>query len=115
MLYKKDHNEILGFMDLQINQYAKLQIGSEIFRFVVAGCHETNSTILAKWKAFSDETINIYPREVQYYFEHTLRLPEELRTHLLAYVKWYKNAPFFDIQFKHRFIESELLNTELWK
>ncbi|GET61382.1 hypothetical protein RIR_jg23595.t1 [Rhizophagus irregularis DAOM 181602=DAOM 197198] len=45
---RKDHNEILGFMDLQINQYAKLQIGSEIFRSVVAGCHETNSTILAK-------------------------------------------------------------------
>ncbi|GET50605.1 hypothetical protein GLOIN_2v1775288 [Rhizophagus irregularis DAOM 181602=DAOM 197198] len=113
MLYEKDHDEILGFMDLQINQHARLQIGSEIFGSVIAGCHETNSTILAKWKAFSDETIDIYPGEVQYYFEHTLRLPEGSRTHLLAYVKWYKNAPSSDIRFKHRFIEPELSNTEL--
>ncbi|GET58089.1 uncharacterized protein LOC107356306 [Rhizophagus irregularis DAOM 181602=DAOM 197198] len=115
MLYEKDHDEILGFMDLQINQHARLQIGSEIFGSVIAGRHETNSTILAKWKAFSDETIDIYPGEVQYYFEHTLRLPEGSRTHLLAYVKWYKNAPSSDIRFKHRFIEPELSNTELWK
>ncbi|CAB5196424.1 unnamed protein product [Rhizophagus irregularis] len=101
-------------MDLQINQHAR-QIGSEIFGSVIAGRHETNSTILAKWKAFSDETIDIYPGEVQYYFEHTLRLPEGSRTHLLAYVKWYKNAPSSDIRFKHRFIEPELSNTELWK
>ncbi|CAG8747707.1 7317_t:CDS:2, partial [Rhizophagus irregularis] len=42
-------------------------------------------------------------------------LPEGSRTHLLAYVKWYKNAPSSDIRFKHRFIEPELSNTELWK
>lgn len=115
MLYEKGQDEILGFMDLQINQHARLQIGAEIFGSVVAGRHETNSTILAKWRAFSDESIDIYPGEVQYYFEHTLRLPEGSRTHLLAYVKWYKNAPSSDIRFKHRFIVPEVSNTELWK
>jgi hypothetical protein len=43
---------------------------------MISGRHEKNTTILAKWKAFSDESIDIYSGEVQYYFEHTLRLPE---------------------------------------
>ena len=115
ILYDKDQEEILGFMDLQINQHARLQIGAEIFGSMISGRHEKNTTILAKWKAFNDETIDIYPGEVQYYVEHTLILPEGPRTHLLAYVKWYKNAPSSDIRFKHRFMEPEISNTELWK
>ena len=115
ILYNKDQEEILGFMDLQINQHARLQIGAEIFGSTISGRHEKNTTILAKWKAFNDESIDVYPGEVQYYFEHTLRLPEGPRTHLLAYVKWYKNAPSSDIRFKHRFMEQEISNTELWK
>ena len=86
-LYDKDQEEILGFMDLQINQHARLQIGAEIFGSMISGRHEKNTTILAKWKAFNDESIDVYPGEVQYYFEHTFRLPESPRTHLLAYVK----------------------------
>ncbi|PKY56565.1 hypothetical protein RhiirA4_476956 [Rhizophagus irregularis] len=114
-LYEKDQEDILGFMDLQINQYARLKIGAEIFGSMISGRHEKNATILAKWKAFNDESIDIYPGEVQYYFEHTLNLPDGPRTHLLAYVKWYKNAPSSDIRFKHRFMEPEISNTELWK
>lgn len=115
ILYEKEKDEILGFMDLQINQHARLQIGAEIFGSMISARHEKNSTILAKWKAFNDESTDIYPGEVQYYFEHTLKLPEGPRTHLLAYVKWYKNAPSSDIRFKHRFLEPEISNTELWK
>ncbi|CAB5354127.1 unnamed protein product [Rhizophagus irregularis] len=87
ILYEKEQNEILGFMDLVIDQYARLQIAS------------------------NDDSVDIYPGDVQYYFEHTLRLPEGLRKHLLAYVKWYKSAPSSDIRFKHRFIEPEISNT----
>ncbi|GBB91155.1 hypothetical protein RclHR1_01830014 [Rhizophagus clarus] len=102
-------------MDLQINQYARLQIGAKIFGSMISVHHEKNLTILAKWKAFNDESTDIYPGEVQYYFEYTLKLPEGLKIHFLAYVKWYKNAPSSDIWFKHRFMEPEILNTELWK
>jgi hypothetical protein len=28
--------------------------------------------------------------------------------YLLVYIKWYKNAPISDIQFKHRFMEPEI-------
>ena len=64
---------------------------------------------------FNDESIDIYPVEVQYYFEHTLRLSEGSRKHLLAYIKWYKNAPSSGIRFKYSFMEPEISNTELWK
>lgn len=63
-------------MNLLVNQHARLQIGSKIFGSIISGRHEKNSTILAKWKAFNDKSIDIYPGEVQYYFEHTLKLPE---------------------------------------
>ncbi|GET53855.1 uncharacterized protein LOC114543330 [Rhizophagus irregularis DAOM 181602=DAOM 197198] len=115
ILYEKEQNEILGFMDLVIDQHARLQIGAEIFGSMISGHQEKNVTILAKWKASNDDSVDIYPGDVQYYFEHTLRLPEGPRKHLLAYVKWYKSAPSSDIRFKHRFIEPEISNTELWQ
>jgi hypothetical protein len=39
-------------MDLVIDQHARLQIGAEIFRFIILDHYEKNTTILAKWKAF---------------------------------------------------------------
>ncbi|GET67022.1 hypothetical protein RIR_jg25870.t3 [Rhizophagus irregularis DAOM 181602=DAOM 197198] len=63
----------------------------------------------------NDDSVDTYPGEVQYYFEHALRFPEGTKTHLLAYVKWYKPAPSSSIQFKHSFMEPEISNTELWK
>jgi hypothetical protein len=37
ILYEKDQDEILGFMDLQINQHSRMQIGAEIFGSVMSG------------------------------------------------------------------------------
>jgi hypothetical protein len=115
VLYEKEEEEILGYMDLMFNQHARLQIGAEIFGSMISSQHEKNATILAKWKAANDDSTDVYPGEVQYYFEHILRFPDGAKTHLLAYVKWYKNAPTSDIRFRHRFTESAVSNTELWK
>ncbi|GBB94351.1 hypothetical protein RclHR1_02340008 [Rhizophagus clarus] len=87
ILYEKEQSEILGFMDLVINQHTRLQIGTEIFGSVISSQQEKNATIFAKWKAVSDESIDVYLGDVQYYFEHILRFPEESKTHLLAYIK----------------------------
>ncbi|CAG8803964.1 28681_t:CDS:2, partial [Dentiscutata erythropus] len=102
-------------MEVNMNQYARLQIGNEIFGSKITGRHENNVIILAKWKAYRDRTSDIYPGEVQFYFEHTLTLPRGPKTHLLAYVKWYKNASSSSIRFKHKFMGPEVSNTELWK
>jgi len=115
ILYEKDEEEILGYMDLQINQHARLKLGAKIFGSEILGRHKKNATIIAKWKAVKDDTIDIYPGEVQYYIEHTLRLPEGPRTHRLAYVKWYKPALSSGIRFKHNFMDPEVSNTELWQ
>ena len=37
VLYEKDQEDILGFMDLKINQYARMQIGTEIFGLMMSG------------------------------------------------------------------------------
>ena len=114
-LYKRNKKDVKACMEMIMNQHARLQIGNEIFGSKVAGRHENNAVILAKWKAFRDGTSDIYPKEVQYYFEHTLTLSNGPRTHLLAYVKWYKNAPSSSIRFKHKFMGPEVSNIELWK
>lgn len=92
-----------------------MQIGAEIFGSVILSQQEKNATIFAKWKAVNDESIDVYPGEVQYYFEHTLRFSERSKTHLLTYVKWYKCAPTSGIRFKHSFMKPKISNTELWK
>lgn len=115
ILYEKNQEEILGYMDLQINQHARLKLGAEIFGSAILGRHEKNATILAKWKAVNDDSVDTYPGEVQYYIEHTLRLPEGPRTHRLVYVKWYKPASSSGVRFRHSFTEPEISNTELWK
>ena len=76
ILYEKDQEEILGYMDLQINQYARLKLGAEIFGSVISGRHEKNTTILAKWNANNNKSTDIYLGEVQYYFKYTPRLPD---------------------------------------
>ena len=48
VLYEKEKDEILGFMDLMINQHARLQIGDEIFGSMISSQQEKNVTILAK-------------------------------------------------------------------
>ena len=113
ILYEKNKENILEYMDLRMDQHARLIIGNEIFGSKIGGRYANNSIIQAKWKAFGDDSSDIYPGEVQYYFKHTLNLPNEPKTHLLAYVRWFKPAPSSEIRFKHKFID-EKSNTELW-
>src|SRR5215213_5326770 len=114
-LYKRKKKDVKACMEVIMNQHARLIIGNEIFGSKIAGRYENNTVILTKWKDFRDGTSDIYPGEVQYYFEHTLTLPKGSKTHLLVYIKWYKNAPSSSIRFKHKFMGPEVSNTELWK
>ena len=59
ILYEKDQEKILGYMNLQVNQHARLQIGAEVFGSVISGRHEKNATILARWKVINDESVDI--------------------------------------------------------
>ena len=72
----------------QINQYGRIQIRSEIFGSANTPRYLKSSFILAKFVQEND-LIDMFPGQVQYYFEHEVNLPEEKKTHSLAYVKWF--------------------------
>ena len=74
----------------KINQYGRLRIGADIYGSVQAARHKKSSYILARFIQ-KDGTIDIYPGQVQFFFEHTIYLNNSHpSTHSLALVKWYK-------------------------
>ena len=70
---------------VSINKFERCQIGSEIFSSEMSYWHNTNSYILAKFIMNADE-IDCYSGQIQYFFKHTINLPEEDFEHNLAYV-----------------------------
>ncbi|GES94182.1 uncharacterized protein LOC110233779 [Rhizophagus clarus] len=74
----------------RIIQYGRIRIGADIYGSVQAARHEKSSYILARFVHY-DGLIDVYPGQVQFYFEHTIHLNSSRSlTHSLALVKWYK-------------------------
>jgi hypothetical protein len=69
-----------------VNQFGRIRIAAEIFGSTIAPRFQRSSHILAKFIQ-NDETIEMFPGQVQFYFEHTIRLPTGTKTHRLAFVK----------------------------
>ena len=63
----------------------------EVFGSTMASRYLKNANVLAKFIQ-NNETTDLFPDQVQYYFEHTIRILDEFRTHRLAFIKWYKLA-----------------------
>jgi hypothetical protein len=99
-----------------VDQFGRIRIATEIFGSSIAPRYQRSSYILAKFIQ-DDETIDIYPGQVQYYFEHTIQLPTGTKTHRLAFVKWYLWAPNERIRFHCRIDDHDdkNCNIELWK
>jgi hypothetical protein len=74
----------------KIIQYGRIRIGADIFGSIQAARHEKSSYILARFEQ-EDGTIDTYPGQVQFYFEHTIYLKNSSSlTDSLALVKWYR-------------------------
>ncbi|GBC00626.1 hypothetical protein RclHR1_39100001, partial [Rhizophagus clarus] len=74
----------------RIIQYGRIRIGADIYGSVQAARHEKSSYILARFVHY-DGSIDVYPGQVQFYFEHTIHLNSSRSlTFSLALVKWYK-------------------------
>ena len=69
----------------QINQFGRIQIGSEIFRLANTPRYLRSSFILAKFVQEND-LIDVFPGQVQYFFEHEVNLLGRKQTHLLVFV-----------------------------
>jgi hypothetical protein len=69
-----------------IQQYGRLQLGSEVYGATISPRHEKKSYIRAKFLAQRDNTVDVYPGQVQFFFQHTIGNT----THNLAFVRWYR-------------------------
>ena len=97
----------------KIKLFGRLRIGADIYGSVKAACHEKSSYILARFVQ-NDSTIDIYPGQVQFFFEHTIYYPQA-SIHSLALVKWYK--PVHHKVRYHCQVDNDNINScniELW-
>jgi hypothetical protein len=99
----------------KVDQYGRIRIGTEIFGATIAPRYKRNSHILAKFIQ-EDETTDIFPGTVQFFFEHTIELPIGTKTHHLAFVKWHLPAPNQQTRFYCKTNNGRsVCNIELWK
>ena len=98
----------------KINQFEKLRLGAEIFRLTFSKWYIRLANILAQF-ILDDNITDTYLGQVQFFFEHSIVLPEEgLVTHYLTFIRWYVAAEDRRSWF-HCQIDKEICNIELWK
>ena len=63
-----------------------------------------------------DNTVDIFPGQIQYFFEHEVTLPgKNKQIHRLAYIKWYLSASDHQTRFHLQITDDEeSCNVELW-
>ena len=69
------------------NQYGRCQIGAEIFGSATSARHIKSSFVLAKFINRDGISVDIYPGQIQYFFEHSIYLSSQNLTHKLAFVR----------------------------
>ena len=98
-----------------INMFGRCRIGSEVFGSTMSSRHVKSSYILANFIA-SDNQIDCYAGQVQYFFKHIIDFEEGPVEHNLAYIHWYKPAETSNIRYYFGIDdEDKTCNVELWK
>jgi hypothetical protein len=98
----------------KIKQHGRLRIGADIYGSVQAARYEKSSYILARFVQ-DDGSIDTYPGQVQFFFEHMIYLDNKSITHSLAFVKWYKPVQNHETRY-HCQVDDDIksCNIELW-
>ncbi|GBC23995.2 hypothetical protein GLOIN_2v1786147 [Rhizophagus irregularis DAOM 181602=DAOM 197198] len=97
------------------NRYGKCQICAETFGSAAATRHIKSSFVLAKFINRDGNSVDTYPGQIQFFFEHSVHLSSRNLTHKLAYIKWYKPA---NLTSRFHFSiddDVETCNVELWE
>jgi len=98
-----------------VEQFGRIRIAAEIFGSAMSSRYLKNAFVLAKFIQ-NDGTTDLFPGQVQYYFEHTIRILGESKTHRLAFIRWYRKVTDWRIRFYTRIDENEeSSNIELWQ
>ncbi|GBC25642.2 uncharacterized protein LOC110231456 [Rhizophagus irregularis DAOM 181602=DAOM 197198] len=100
-----------------ITQCGRLRIGAEYFGSILSKRYIRSSYILARFIEQRGNDIDTYSGQVQFYFKHTVHLPNGLTEHYLAFVNWYKPAATANIRFFFSSEDSDDFTNdpELWK
>src|SRR5207245_1507317 len=101
---------------MKVNQFSRLRIGAEIFGSTHSPRYIKSANILLQF-VIDDNTTDIYPGQVQFFFEHMIQLPEGPATHSLAFVRWYDKADDRRSRFHCQIgnDDEKICNIELWK
>ena len=98
----------------KIKQYGRLRIGADIYGSIQAARYEKSSFILARFVQ-DDGSIDTYPGQVLFFFEHAIYLNNESVTHSLALVKWYNPVKDPEIRYYCQVGDDvKSCNIELW-
>ena len=95
----------------RITEYGRLKIGDEIFGSISAARQKRSAKIIAKF-ILDDGSTDIYPGIVQFYFEHVVHLPNGLKKHVLAFVRWFK--PVDNHKIRYYCQVDDIYNIKLW-
>ena len=96
---------------VKMSQFGRCRIGSETFGSKMSSRHVKSSFVLAKFIT-EDDDIDCYPGQIQYFFKHTVDLPNNgLTEHFLAYIRWYKPE---STRVRYYLSSGDTCNVELW-
>ena len=96
------------------DQYGRCWIGSEIFDSVMSSRNIKGSFILAQF-VNQDRSVDLYLGQVQYFFTHSVNLPNQAAEHKLAYIHWFKTVNLAKIWFYFSIRDqAETCNVKLW-
>ncbi|EXX62934.1 hypothetical protein RirG_157100 [Rhizophagus irregularis DAOM 197198w] len=116
-IFRKPFTENLPNLTIIINRanrYGRCQICAETFGSA-ATRHIKSSFVLAKFINRDGNSVDTYPGQIQFFFEHSVHLSSRNLTHKLAYIKWYKLA---NLTSRFHFSiddDVETCNVELWE
>ena len=101
----------------EVNRYGRLRIGAEVFGSTHSKRHAKSACVLAQFVVDNKGTIDTYPGQVQFFFEHTVNLPDGPAKHSLAFVRWYEAADDTRTRFHCQIgtDDTNICNIKLWK
>ncbi|PKY32170.1 hypothetical protein RhiirB3_450169 [Rhizophagus irregularis] len=108
--------EAIGVLP-KVTKFGRLRIGVEVIGSTFSARHIRSANVLSQFILDDNHTTDIYPGQVQFFFEHTIHLPEGSKTHCLAFVRWYKKTENRKYRFHCQIDNDDLniCNIELWE
>jgi hypothetical protein len=100
---------------VSIDKFSRCRIGSEVFGSTMTSRYINSSFVLSNF-IISDNRVDCYAGQVQYFFKHIVDLEDGPAEHYLAYIRWFKPAETSNVRYYFSINDDErTCNVELWK